>query len=90
MKASVILFRKSGKYYTQEEWEVPESALGPHDMVRSPDFRRIDATERIVAAAVAWHDDWFKCRDGTYDRLDAIEDPTQRALAAAIRGEVTP
>jgi poly-beta-hydroxyalkanoate depolymerase len=26
MKAKVILFRHSGKYYTEEEWEVPTSA----------------------------------------------------------------
>ena len=42
MKAKVILFKRSGKYYTEEKWEIPEGAIGPYDMDRSRDFRRID------------------------------------------------
>lgn len=41
-KVQVILFRESGKYYTEEYWRIPEGAIGPYDMLRSPDFRRID------------------------------------------------
>lgn len=41
MRAKVILFKPSGRYYTEEEWRIPEGAIGPHDMERSPDFRRI-------------------------------------------------
>lgn len=39
--ATVVLFKDSGKYYTEESWRVPEDAIGPYDMDRSPDFRRI-------------------------------------------------
>lgn len=39
MKARVILFKRSGRYYTETEWEVPADAIGPWDMRRSPDFR---------------------------------------------------
>lgn len=39
--ATVILFKPSGKYYTEEPWRIPEDAIGPYDMQRSPDFRRI-------------------------------------------------
>lgn len=41
-RAQVILFKASGKYYTEEYWRVPEGATIPSDMDRSPDFRRID------------------------------------------------
>lgn len=40
-RASVTLFKPSGKYYTGESWRVPENAIGPYDMASSPDFRRI-------------------------------------------------
>lgn len=46
-KAKVILFRDSGKYYTEEEWRVPEDAIGPQDMERSPDFRRISGSGAV-------------------------------------------
>lgn len=53
-KAKVILFKSSGKYYTEEEWRIPtrEEAeahpgfmrgdmVGPYCMKYSPDFHRI-------------------------------------------------
>jgi hypothetical protein len=51
--ASVTLFRKSGKYYTIEAWRVPAGAIGPEDMHRSPDFRRIDGGIVLVDADAA-------------------------------------
>jgi hypothetical protein len=39
--ASVTLFKESGKYYTGESWRVPAEAIGPRDMLNSPDFHRI-------------------------------------------------
>lgn len=53
MKATVILFKPSGKYYTEEYWKVPDGANGPYDMIRSPDFRRIDGGAVLVDA-----DEW--------------------------------
>jgi hypothetical protein len=52
-KAKVILFKDSGKYYTEEEWEIPTheevlerggyggDSVGPFCMQYSKDFRRI-------------------------------------------------
>lgn len=54
MKAKVILFRETGKYYTEEEWEIPESAIGPHDMQYSKDFRRIDNGPVLVETQEPW------------------------------------
>jgi hypothetical protein len=54
MKARVILFRASGKYYTEEEWEIPEKAIGPYDMEHSPDFRRIDHGAVLVDTQEPW------------------------------------
>jgi hypothetical protein len=46
--ATVILFKSSGKYYTDEEWRIPDGALGPFDMVDSPDFRRIGGDGHVL------------------------------------------
>lgn len=40
--ATVTLFTPDGKYYISEAWRVPEGAIGPYDMINSPDFRRIN------------------------------------------------
>jgi len=52
--ATVILFKPSGKYYTEEEWAIPEDARGPHDMVRSPDFRQISGGAVLVDTQEPW------------------------------------
>lgn len=54
MKAFVILFKESGKYYAQEVWRVPSDATGPQDMRRSPDFRRIGGGAVLVEAQELW------------------------------------
>lgn len=68
MKATVILFKSSGKYYTEEEWTVPErvpdysperghytrEVLIPSDMQHSPDFRRIDNGKVLVVTQEPW------------------------------------
>lgn len=54
MRATVILFKPSGKYYTEEEWEIPRGAIGPFDMDASPDFRRIDNGPVLVATQEPW------------------------------------
>jgi hypothetical protein len=54
VKAKIILFKRSGKYYTEEEWEVPEGAIGPYDMLRSSDFRRIDCGAVLVETQEPW------------------------------------
>lgn len=53
-KAKVILFKSSGKYYTEEEWEIPENAIVPYDMVRSTDFRRISGGPVLIEAQEPW------------------------------------
>lgn len=52
--ALVILFKLSGKYYTEEPWRIPERAIGPYDMKRSPDFRRIDGGAVLVDTQEPW------------------------------------
>lgn len=53
-KTNVILFKPSGKYYTEEEWEIPEDAISPFDMINSPDFRRIDGGPVLINDEVIW------------------------------------
>lgn len=52
--ATVILFRTSGKYYTEEEWEIPADAILPSDMVRSRDFHRIGNGAVLVESQEPW------------------------------------
>lgn len=52
--ASVILFKPSGKYYTEESWRIPDGAITPADMRRSPDFRRIDGGAVLVDTQEPW------------------------------------
>lgn len=54
MKAQVVLFKGSGKYYTEEEWEIPSGAIGPYDMYLSPDFRTIGGGPVLVVTQEPW------------------------------------
>lgn len=54
MKAKVILFKPSGKYYTEEEWEIPDGAIGPYDMERSPNFRRVSGGPVLIETQEPW------------------------------------
>lgn len=66
MKAQVILFKPSGKYYTEEEWEVPTreqilalggrpgDSVGPYCMRWSLDFRRIAGGPVLVPTQEPW------------------------------------
>lgn len=54
MKAKVILFKESGRHYTEEEWSIPENAHAPGDMLRSEDFRRIGNGAVLVEAQEPW------------------------------------
>lgn len=67
IKARVVLFKRTGKYYTQEDWRVPtrEEAerhpgylpgdlMGPFCMVYSPDFRRIGGGAVLVETQEPW------------------------------------
>lgn len=62
--ATVILFKPSGKYYTEESWRVPDGAITPHDMKRSPDFRRIGGGAVLVVTQEPWGYPHLFPRDG--------------------------
>lgn len=53
-RATVMLFKPSGKYYCKETWEIPVGAIGPWDMERSRDFRRIMGGAVLVIAQEPW------------------------------------
>ena len=62
----VVLFKPSGKYYTEERWRIPEvvpaenrpgatrRVIGPYDMLHSPDFRRIGGGAVLVPSQEPW------------------------------------
>lgn len=52
--AKVILFKESGKYYTEEFWEIPDGAIGPFDMRNSKDFHRIGGGAVLVESQEPW------------------------------------
>jgi hypothetical protein len=53
-RATVTLFKESGKYYTEEEWAIPDGAIVPADMERSSDFRRIGGGAVLIGAQEPW------------------------------------
>lgn len=53
-RVKVTLFKRGGKYYTEEEWRVPTDAIGPYDMHRSLDFRRIENGPVLVQSQEPW------------------------------------
>lgn len=54
-RATVVLFKPSGKYYTEERWRIPaDGAIGPVSMERSPDFRRIEGGPVLVPEQEPW------------------------------------
>jgi hypothetical protein len=53
-KVKVTLFKPSGKYYTEEEWTIPDLAMGPWDMQESPDFHRIDNGPVLIPSQEPW------------------------------------
>ena len=54
IKVKAILFKESGKYYTEGLWTIPEKTLGPFDMVNSPDFRRIGNGAVLIESQEPW------------------------------------
>ena len=52
--ARVILFKSSGKYYTEEQWEIPQETIVPFDMVNSPDFHRIEGGAVLIDTQEPW------------------------------------
>lgn len=66
-RVKVILFKPSGKYYTEEEWRIPtrEQAeqhpaymrgdmVSPVCMLYSPDFRRISNGPVLIETQEPW------------------------------------
>lgn len=53
-KAKVSLFKRSGKWYTDEQWEIPEQCTVPAEMTKSPDFHRIDSGLVLVHTQEPW------------------------------------
>lgn len=70
MKVRAVLFKPSGKYYTEEDWEIPEKVphpdsllakqgrlvgpTDPSDMRYSKDFRRIDGGPVLIPESERW------------------------------------
>lgn len=53
-RAKVILFKASGRNYAQEEWRIPEGAIDPEDMSRSPDFHQLIGGTVLVPEQEPW------------------------------------
>ena len=46
--ATVTLLDEDGSYHTEEQWRIPEKAITPFDMLRSPDFDENRLKNRLV------------------------------------------
>lgn len=54
VKATVVTFKPSGKYYTEHEWRVPVDAIGPFDLSRSPDYDLAPGWSALVVTQEPW------------------------------------
>lgn len=52
--ARVVRIKDSGKYYTEEEWRIPDNAYYPRGMAESPDAHLEDGGIYIVPAQYPW------------------------------------
>lgn len=52
--ARVVRIKDTGKYYTEEQWRIPENAYYPRSMAESPDARLDDGGIYIVPAQYPW------------------------------------
>lgn len=52
--ARVVRIKDSGKYYTEEQWRIPDNAYYPRSMAKSPDARLEDGGIYIVPAQYPW------------------------------------
>ena len=52
--ARVVRIKDSGKYYTEEQWRIPENAYYPRNMAKSPDARLEDGGIYFVPAQYPW------------------------------------
>lgn len=64
---SVILFKDSGKYYSEESWRVPYEPLDPSEMVNSPDYHRIGNGKVLITSEA--HDHASKDQNWGYPHL---------------------
>lgn len=53
-QARVLLFNANGKYKYEEHWQTPSDAIGPYDLLRSPDFRRTQGGAVLVETQEPW------------------------------------
>lgn len=56
--AKIITFRESGKYYTEEKWEIPKHAIGPYHMADSGDYELWRAAHPTWFALVPDQEPW--------------------------------
>ena len=54
MKATVILFKESGKYYCEEKWAIPDRCIIPEYMTGSPDRHHIGKGAVLVESQEPW------------------------------------
>ena len=53
-RVKAVLFKDSGKYYTEEFWNIPDGAIGPYDMIKSRNFRRIGGGAVLIPSQEPW------------------------------------
>lgn len=56
--AKVIIFKGRGKYYTEDVWRIPRSAIGPYDMINSPDATKWVGPDQTWIVLVETQEPW--------------------------------
>jgi hypothetical protein len=94
-RAHVILFKPNGKYYTTESWRIPAPPTPtqvslPHDMLHSPDFRRIAGGSVLVEDGPWGYPHLFPADVILPTWQEALADHIARELSAQVAQVVAP
>jgi hypothetical protein len=95
LRADVILFTRSGKYYTEDHWRIPPpptptSVSLPQDMINSPDFHRIDGGPVLVEGEPWGYPHLFPADVILPTWQEALADHISRELRAQVAQIVAP
>jgi hypothetical protein len=90
-RAHVLLFKPSGKFYTEEDWRIPaDRPRLPSDMLHSPDFRRIAGGPVLVEGEPWGYPHLFPADVTLPTWQEALAEHIARELSAQVAQLVAP
>jgi hypothetical protein len=93
-RAHVLLFKPSGKFYTEEDWRIPDALAVavpvPAAVLHSPDFHRIDGGPVLVEGELWGYPHLFPAAVTLPTWQEALAEHIARELSAQVSQLVAP